>query len=173
MIKIASLCILFATTIYAAQTDEEKLQQEVYILAGVFGGVALLLFAMIFGLAFGISSLQKKVQKAKAQQSRRAPPAGGNVFNSDPEMNIRGAPGPPRTFSNEGAGPGPSYKQDDIPLEPIHHQRDGYSERDAYSSRGQGYGYRGEERNVVLFVAWTRSCSFIAECSWRSWSSSN
>merc|ERR1719342_360004 len=81
-----------------------------------------------------------KVQKAKAQQSRRAPSAGGNVFNSDPEMNIRGAPGPPRTFSNEGAGPGPSYKQDDIPLEPIHH------ERDAYSSRGQGYGYRGEER---------------------------
>ena len=38
-----------------AGTNEEKLQLEVYIIAGVFGGVTLVLCLMILGLAFMMS----------------------------------------------------------------------------------------------------------------------
>ena len=37
------------------QTPEEKLEQEIYIIAGVFGGVTLVLCLMILGLAFSIT----------------------------------------------------------------------------------------------------------------------
>ena len=37
------------------KTDEEKLQLEVYIIAGVFGGVTLVLCLMVLGLAFMMS----------------------------------------------------------------------------------------------------------------------
>ena len=38
-----------------SQTDEQKLQDQVYIISGVFGGVTLILCLMILGLAYSIT----------------------------------------------------------------------------------------------------------------------
>ena len=58
MSKLGGLLLVLSTLVVVGAiegTDEEKLQLEVYIIAGVFGGVTLVLCLMVLGLAFMMS----------------------------------------------------------------------------------------------------------------------
>merc|ERR1719429_482414 len=75
---------------------------------------------MLLGLAFALSRLSRQVADAKKRSSSRPTtvPVARDNYNSDPEL-------PQRGFSDEARGrQGPSYKRDEMPLEPVHQQRD-------------------------------------------------
>ena len=58
MSKLGGLLLVLSTLVVVGaveRTEEEKLQLEVYIIAGVFGGVTLVLCLMVLGLAFMMS----------------------------------------------------------------------------------------------------------------------
>jgi len=148
MSKLGGLLLVLSTLVVVGaveRTEEEKLQLEVYIIAGVFGGVTLVLCLMVLGLAFMMSKISKQVASARKSQSQPRQAPGRDNYQPDPEINVM----PPRSYNNDEPRRKQStgYKRDEIPLEPVHHQRDEYG--DQYRgghNPGQGYMYRGDDR---------------------------
>jgi len=147
--RALSSCLLFTAFVVGAvgeKTNEQKLQDQVYIISGVFGGVTLVLCLMILGLAYSITKLGKDVKnKTSKQQSHQNPVSISRERrpeNNPPNFNV-----PPPNSYNAGAEEPRRKPMEDIALEPVHHQRDEYG--DNYPPRGGhggGYPYRGEDR---------------------------
>ena len=117
------------------QTEEEKLQEQLFIITGIFGGVALILCLMILVLSFTLSKLSKEVREVRRKARSGAQPAGRERYASEPGPEMR--------------PPGFSSKRDELPLEPVHPQRSesrypDYQERE--QPGGKSYNYRGEDR---------------------------
>ena len=128
------------------QTEEEKLQENLFIITGVFGGVALILCLMILVLSFNLSKYvsQSVSQSQPSLQARRLSKEVRAVKRKGRQA---GQPGP------EARQPGYSIKRDELPLEPVqpqlHTQRSerGYPDfQEREQPGGKGYNYRGEER---------------------------
>lgn len=147
--KPLASCLLFTAFVVCAvgeQTKEEKkLQEQVYIISGVFGGVTLVLCLMILGLAYSITKLGKQVTEAKTskQQSRPNPVS---INRERPENNPPNFNVPPPNSYNAGTEEPRRKPMEDIALEPVHHQRDEYADNYSRGGHGGGYPYRGEDR---------------------------
>merc|ERR1712223_498265 len=140
MKALASFLFFTAFVVCAVgeKTDEEKLQEQVYIISGGFGGVTLILCLMILGLAYSITKLGKQVTEAKkSKQQSRQNPVSINTERSRTENNPPNFNVPPPNSYNAGTEEPRRKPMEDIALEPVHHQRDEYA--DNYPSRG-GHG---------------------------------
>ena len=118
------------------QTEEEKLQEQLFIITGIFGGVALILCLMILVLSFTLSKLSKEVREVRRKARSGAQPAGRERYASEPGPEMR-----PPGFSSKrdraapGASP-PSEEREPLPRLP--------GER---AARGEGLQLQGGGQN--------------------------
>merc|ERR1711872_801303 len=108
-------CLVFITilvTSQAAQEEIDNLQKEVYIIAGVFGGLTIILLLMVLGISFTIARLHQNIQEAKDVESQPKP--GVNHHIPDMTRQMPDSHLPPATHEprrNEETRFGPQQNQ--------------------------------------------------------------
>merc|ERR1712215_231972 len=108
-------CLLFITTLATSQATQEEinnLQKEVYIIAGVFGGLTIILLLMVLGISFTIARLHQNLQQAKDAESQPKPGVNHRIPDMTrqmPDSHLPPAAHEPRR--NEEARFGPQQNQ--------------------------------------------------------------
>merc|ERR1711915_850452 len=91
-----------------------NLQKEVYIIAGVFGGLTIILLLMVLGISFTIARLHQNIQQAKDAESQPKPGVNHRIPDMTrqmPDSHLPPAAHEPRR--NEEARPDSKQGSDD------------------------------------------------------------
>merc|ERR1712212_1171576 len=137
------LVLLLANLAGVLAQEENKqipFQEQIYILAGVFGGACVLLILAVIALAVCVVKLKNGVRKAELGGNRRqAPPQHHNPPPSIPDMTAKVNHGYlPDMPLPHGTGQGQGYEHD---LEPAQPPRPRYGEELPYGRAGTSQGY--------------------------------
>eukprot|EP00090_Calanus_glacialis_P014357 TRINITY_DN23137_c0_g1_i3.p1 TRINITY_DN23137_c0_g1~~TRINITY_DN23137_c0_g1_i3.p1 ORF type:complete len:160 (-),score=27.93 TRINITY_DN23137_c0_g1_i3:73-552(-) len=130
-------------------TTEDDIQTEVYIIAGVFGGITIILLLMVLGLAWTIARLNHAVKEAK----QAGKPTVSKNPTSMPDMNAN----KPENYSNRQPAsnqsrPRQPEHEDNFSYQPPQHAQDYYRGEDR-TDRTSQYSWdplprRGEETRL-------------------------
>eukprot|EP00092_Neocalanus_flemingeri_P017806 GFUD01019263.1.p2 GENE.GFUD01019263.1~~GFUD01019263.1.p2 ORF type:complete len:180 (-),score=57.75 GFUD01019263.1:42-581(-) len=151
MLSLGCAVLLAVLGLGHGETTEDKIQTELYILAGVFGGITVVLVVMVLTLSCTIARLNHEVKAAG--EKVQSPGAKSRNTPNIPDMNGN----IPKNYMNEpNRQPGPGYgpSRDEISLEPVHNHRaeprprqPEYEDNYSYQPQQHGQDYpRGEDR---------------------------
>merc|ERR1719347_1672968 len=136
------LFLSLLATGFGATQDDDTIQKEVYIIAGVFGGITVVLLLMIIGLAWTVARLNHEVKSSKATSQPTIP--------SQPTVTKNPVTTPAMTSARQDNYPAmTSARQDNYPRRQQEHnnRHENHPRQGEYDENMYRYSHTQQEYN--------------------------